>query len=870
MDLDFCSFRMTADTFAEYYLINFRNTLYIVDDQVDMDCELGRPKLTRSTFSGDMADKIHVFDRIGSLGASFSNVLNLAKEGIPVSFGFSHYSNSKKFAVRYTADPRVALSLTMLSNTFSLRQLHNSNKDFTRRNFPTDPANTAEDILIDLLIHMLAYLERLNVITFWSKAGCINKKIADAPKRKGELEFTSSRKTETKTAGSIGGSRAAKVGGLTVGFNTKPKSTPEKVVEEESPLKERRQANVPKQLRPETVNPPKHQKLSSTVRITDVPSTGNEEVLQLGGLRLDMSGPTKEIFIDLTADEPKVTTNSDTSKAEKAANEVPPIKQKNSSNKKNLAHLSPEHAKKVERMRSLGFSDDVIFDSLSNFGDGDEDIEDDVRVDDNEDRRRTIAKEEVVVVPTIPEEDRYHHSATPKKPDTVVIQKKKYEGPNKNTVDVVDSEATAVIKDKLVEFLTMLKEEKIVKKKAGNSYSTSASERATTAAQSLLNSLSSPSVKPDADEVKKKLNAIVDLLSSESDQKSREFTKTPADLSVNSNKQDSRPTENLKVLSTGGLKLKNSAKSDVVGDSSKTQQSPSVVHKQAEVFDLNILDAQSISLPKRQTLSQLQYSFRSADCFLSDFKSPNCTQPLPVKRRTAYLWISSLTKLTFDSAQLRLLADTGLVSRGHYDLIENSLSSLLRFLQNLEGYDGRAVRLIYREIVNYSPVLNRAFRIQPASNLPYSSLTHMGALKQLRSISSELTKNDFIVVDVILQPTALKKMNEFLMLSTVWFDSTNGVAVVSHHDDGLVDDSFAHLAQQLGWALSVDGLQYRVVKYYAIAMTLGQKVRRCIIVCVFSNTFLLVEEIISFVIPKYYLLSLRHPSVPFPCRRRTS
>lgn len=811
-------FRMTADTFAEYYMINFRNTLYVVDDQADMDCVIGRPKLTRSIFTSDMADKIHVFDRIGSLGASFSNVPNIAKEGIPVSFGFSHYSNNKKFAVRYTADPRVALSLTMLSNTFSLRQLHNSNKEFTRRNFPTDPSNTAEEILIDLLIHMLAYFEKLNVITFWSKSGCINKKIADGSNQKSG--FTSNRNTEKGITDSIGGPRSAKIGGLTVGFNgNKPKSTPDKSVQEEekSPPKERRQANnAPKQLRPETH--PRSQKLSSTVRIKDVPSKEKEEILQLGGLRLDMNGPTKEIFIDLTTDEPTVTTNSVQSEAENAPKPLPPTnKQKISSNKNNLKRLSPEHAKKVERMRSLGFSDDIIFDSLSNQDgeDGDDDL-----VDEHE-GRSAVEIEEEVVVRTIPE-DRYHAS-TASKSDNAVVQKK---DPNKNFVDEVDSEATAVIKDKLVEFLAMLKKEKIVKKKVGNSYSAAASERAATAAQSLLNSLSSSTIKPDADDVKKKLNAIVDLLSTDTgSNQNRETSRTPADLSINSNKQGSRNTENLKVLSTGGLKIKNSARSDVRDSLEKNQQQPSVVaHKLDEAIDFNILDAQSVSLPKRQTLSQLQYSFRSADCFLSDSKSPNCTQPLPVKRRTAYLWISSLTKLTFDSAQLGLLRETGLVSSGDYGLIENSLSNLLRFLQTLDGYDGRTVRLVFRDIVDYSPVLNRAFRIQPASNLPYSSLTHLGALKQLRSISSELTKNDFIVVDVILQPIALKKMNEFLMYSTVWFDCTNGFAAVSHHDDGLVDDSFAHLAQQLGWALSVDGLQYRVVKYYAIAMTLGKEV----------------------------------------------
>lgn len=109
------------------------------------------------------------------------------------------------------------------------------------------------------------------------------------------------------------------------------------------------------------------------------------------------------------------------------------------------------------------------------------------------------------------------------------------------------------------------------------------------------------------------------------------------------------------------------------------------------------------------------------------------------------------------------------------------------------------------------------------SPLPFESLTHIGALKQLRSISDELLRNDFVVVDVILQPTAFQRMSEYLMRSTIWFDCTNGLAAVAHFDDGLVDDSFAHLAQQLAWALSVNGLRYKVVKYYATSMSLQKQ-----------------------------------------------
>ncbi len=70
---------MTQDTFTEQYMINFRNTLYVVNDRMTLDCELGRPTLSRAVFQSEIVDKIIVMDRIGSLGKTFRNVLDLAK-----------------------------------------------------------------------------------------------------------------------------------------------------------------------------------------------------------------------------------------------------------------------------------------------------------------------------------------------------------------------------------------------------------------------------------------------------------------------------------------------------------------------------------------------------------------------------------------------------------------------------------------------------------------------------------------------------------------------------------------------------------------------------------------------------------------------
>ena len=60
-------------------MINFRNTLYVVNDRVTLDCKLGRPMLNRAVLQSELADKIIVMDRIGCLGKTFQNVVDLAK-----------------------------------------------------------------------------------------------------------------------------------------------------------------------------------------------------------------------------------------------------------------------------------------------------------------------------------------------------------------------------------------------------------------------------------------------------------------------------------------------------------------------------------------------------------------------------------------------------------------------------------------------------------------------------------------------------------------------------------------------------------------------------------------------------------------------
>lgn len=76
-------------------------------------------------------------------------------------------------------------------------------------------------------------------------------------------------------------------------------------------------------------------------------------------------------------------------------------------------------------------------------------------------------------------------------------------------------------------------------------------------------------------------------------------------------------------------------------------------------------------------------------------------------------------------------------------------------------------------------------------------MLHWGAINQLKEVSmqSALDRNDYIVLDVIMQQNALQDLHASLLNSSIWFDVTNGAAFVSHHDDGLMLSSVMSLAQ---------------------------------------------------------------------------
>ncbi len=109
-----------------------------------------------------------------------------------------------------------------------------------------------------------------------------------------------------------------------------------------------------------------------------------------------------------------------------------------------------------------------------------------------------------------------------------------------------------------------------------------------------------------------------------------------------------------------------------------------------------------------------------------------------------------------------------------------SLSTLLRS----EQYNGLPIN----RLVHFAPA---ADAVESASA---SSLLHLGAIKRLFADTGELPKGDFLVLDVVLTPTAISAMSKALLASTIWFDAANGAAFVAHHNEGLAHECFKRLA----------------------------------------------------------------------------
>ena len=124
--------------------------------------------------------------------------------------------------------------------------------------------------------------------------------------------------------------------------------------------------------------------------------------------------------------------------------------------------------------------------------------------------------------------------------------------------------------------------------------------------------------------------------------------------------------------------------------------------------------------------------------------------------------------------------------------------------------------------------VNRIFHLSREPMLPIeSSMMFSGAQMQLQLATSDMrnedSPNDFAVVDLILKKPVLQALSNALLMSTIWFDNTNGYAYASHHDDGLTHEAFRRLAAEFvsvrdlrGYSMMIELWLYAVVVIFYI------------------------------------------------------
>lgn len=101
-----------------------------------------------------------------------------------------------------------------------------------------------------------------------------------------------------------------------------------------------------------------------------------------------------------------------------------------------------------------------------------------------------------------------------------------------------------------------------------------------------------------------------------------------------------------------------------------------------------------------------------------------------------------------------------------------------------------------------------------------SPIAHNAALKNLELAIVELKRNDFAVIDVIIDNKIARDLAAALLTSTVWFDRTNGHTFAAHPDDGLVFSFFERFSREICASMS-GHVKYRVSRFYVQAADLS-------------------------------------------------
>ncbi len=89
--------------------------------------------------------------------------------------------------------------------------------------------------------------------------------------------------------------------------------------------------------------------------------------------------------------------------------------------------------------------------------------------------------------------------------------------------------------------------------------------------------------------------------------------------------------------------------------------------------------------------------------------------------------------------------------------------------------------------------INRAVHV-PSDSSSVSVNVHKEAFANVYDyLLAHIDELDYIVTDSVIDDKSRHKISDLLLLSTVWFDVTNGRAFVAHSDDGLSSPIFNDL-----------------------------------------------------------------------------
>jgi hypothetical protein len=165
---------MSQEDFVQTLMTTFRYTQYLVKKLTaanTTNSRTGRLKLTRAMFQSDrrgrtVASTIHIEDRVGYLGSTFAGMEQLALQRQSTAIEFAHHALPGDTRFSLIVSPVIAPCLSQLSARPTVQGLHEMNRAFAQQQGRTFEEVEAQDLLLALL----AFIERRNLITYYSQS----------------------------------------------------------------------------------------------------------------------------------------------------------------------------------------------------------------------------------------------------------------------------------------------------------------------------------------------------------------------------------------------------------------------------------------------------------------------------------------------------------------------------------------------------------------------------------------------------------------------------------------------------------------------------------------------------------------------------